>query len=72
MGRRPANRTIPQYIDLAAISRAPIQNHKAVTTLSADMGAERNAAARGADHAHGRARAHWQGGIGVRIQWKPK
>ena len=37
IGRRPFNSTIPQYVDLAAISRAPIQNHKPVTALSADM-----------------------------------
>ena len=44
IGRRPDNRTISHYVYAAAISWGPIQNHKPVASLSAEMRAERNAA----------------------------
>ena len=45
IGPRTDNSTISQYVYAAAISWAPIQNHKPVTSLSADMRVEHNAAA---------------------------
>ena len=40
IGGRPANLTIAKYVNLAAISWAPIQNHKPVTALSAETPVE--------------------------------
>src|SRR3954466_3501248 len=45
IGGAAHHRTITNHIDLAAISRAPIENHKPVATLSAHFRAERDLSA---------------------------